>query len=221
MKKFLAVLTAVIICLTFCGCNVNDKEGSACKNNNHDFVTYVYDNNATCFADGTETARCSNIYCSATHTRVKQGSKLSHSLEHYSATGNTCCKAGYIEHYLCTLCLTAFSDENATQVIENKDLYLELTNKPIVSVNETESTCCTKGLLAHFECSVCHTLYADINGETEITLSSIYKPLSDHIYDGKEITVNKVSVKTCRWYDECGKYEEINTKDDPWWTPNI
>ena len=45
---------------------------------NHDFKTYIYDNNATCEADGTETAKCER--CDATDTRTKAGSKL---------TGNT------------------------------------------------------------------------------------------------------------------------------------
>ena len=45
---------------------------------NHDFKTYIYDNNATCDADGTETAKCER--CDATDTRTAKGSKL---------TGNT------------------------------------------------------------------------------------------------------------------------------------
>ena len=45
---------------------------------NHDFKTYIYDNNATCEADGTETAKCER--CDATDTRTAKGSKL---------TGNT------------------------------------------------------------------------------------------------------------------------------------
>ena len=41
---------------------------------NHDFKTYIYDNNATCDADGTETAKCER--CDATDTRTAKGSKL-------------------------------------------------------------------------------------------------------------------------------------------------
>ena len=42
---------------------------------NHDFKTYIYDNNATCTQDGTETAKCER--CDATDTRTAKGSKLS------------------------------------------------------------------------------------------------------------------------------------------------
>ncbi len=45
--------------------------------NNHNFVDYVSDNNATCEADGTETATCSR--CDATHTRTQEGSQKDHS----------------------------------------------------------------------------------------------------------------------------------------------
>ena len=41
---------------------------------NHDFKTYIYDNNATCEADGTETAKCER--CDATDTRTAKGTKL-------------------------------------------------------------------------------------------------------------------------------------------------
>ena len=42
---------------------------------NHDFKTYIYDNNATYEKDGTETAKCER--CDATDTRTAKGSKLS------------------------------------------------------------------------------------------------------------------------------------------------
>ena len=37
---------------------------------NHNFKTYVYDNNATCLANGTETATCGNKNCSQKNTRA-------------------------------------------------------------------------------------------------------------------------------------------------------
>ena len=40
----------------------------------HDFKTYIYDKNATCEADGTETAKCER--CNVTDTRTAKGTKL-------------------------------------------------------------------------------------------------------------------------------------------------
>ena len=48
---------------------------------NHDFKTYIYDNNATCTQDGTETAKCER--CDATDTRTAKGTKLT---EHTAET---------------------------------------------------------------------------------------------------------------------------------------
>ena len=41
-------------------------------NDGHTFTNYISNNNATCTADGTETATCE--YCDETHTRVDEGS---------------------------------------------------------------------------------------------------------------------------------------------------
>ena len=50
---------------------------------NHLFETYVYDNNATTKADGTETAHCAHPGCTVTDTRTKAGTKLT---EHTAET---------------------------------------------------------------------------------------------------------------------------------------
>lgn len=42
----------------------------------HIYTNYIYDNNATCSANGTETATCDR--CAATNTRTKNNTKLSH-----------------------------------------------------------------------------------------------------------------------------------------------
>ena len=48
---------------------------AACDEHEHSFENYVYNNDATCFADGTETATCS---CGEKDTRTKQGTALGH-----------------------------------------------------------------------------------------------------------------------------------------------
>ena len=59
----------------------------------HDFKTYIYDNNATCEADGTETAKCER--CDEKITRTKTGSKLTHLFSNYTYNGDaTCTKDG-------------------------------------------------------------------------------------------------------------------------------
>ena len=58
----------------------------------HSFTNYVSNNNATCTANGTETAKCDN--CDETHTREVADSKLDHTYEAV-VTAPTCVSAGY------------------------------------------------------------------------------------------------------------------------------
>ena len=49
----------------------------------HSFTNYLYNNDATCTENGTETAICDNTGCSQNHTRTKINSKLNHSFGDY------------------------------------------------------------------------------------------------------------------------------------------
>ncbi|MDE7087271.1 MAG: hypothetical protein K2O67_03660, partial [Clostridia bacterium] len=50
---------------------------SAIDPNNHSFTNYIYNNDAACMLDGTETATC-GYGCGATDTRTKTGTMLNH-----------------------------------------------------------------------------------------------------------------------------------------------
>lgn len=80
--------------------------GAAADYASHSFYTYTLNGDATCTEDGTETAQCSNIHCSATNTRHAVGSALGHqyttwvsapACEMYGATTYTCELCGYSE----------------------------------------------------------------------------------------------------------------------------
>ena len=52
----------------------------------HSFTNYVSDNNTTCIADGTLTAKCDR--CDATDTKVDEGSMLPHTYDSYANNGD-------------------------------------------------------------------------------------------------------------------------------------
>ena len=58
----------------------------------HSFTDYVSDNNATCTADGTKTAKCNNG-CGATDTIADEGSKLTHKFTKYVSNNDATCQA--------------------------------------------------------------------------------------------------------------------------------
>lgn len=81
--------------------------GAAANDASHSFTTYTLNGDATCTEDGTETSKCANVQCSATHTRDAVGSALGHQFttytsapkcEMYGATVYTCEICGYSEY---------------------------------------------------------------------------------------------------------------------------
>ena len=58
----------------------------------HEFTDYVSDNNATCTANGTETATCSRENCNESNTRTDENSALDHEYGQvaYTWNGNQC-----------------------------------------------------------------------------------------------------------------------------------
>ena len=66
---------------------------------NHQFGAYIYDNNATCTQDGTETAKCER--CNKTDTRTKAGTKLNHLFETYVYNNDATTKADGTETAHC------------------------------------------------------------------------------------------------------------------------
>ena len=67
----------------------------------HDFGEYVSDNNATCTADGTQTATCSR--CGETDTKILSGSALGHSYGTNLVVSADCIHNGSITR-VCTVC---------------------------------------------------------------------------------------------------------------------
>ncbi len=72
----------------------------------HSFTNYSYNNDATCTADGTETAKCA--HCETTHTRIAAGTVLGHN--HVpTVTQPTCTEVGYTTH-TCSRCQDSYID---------------------------------------------------------------------------------------------------------------
>ena len=115
MKRICYVFLSLILIFsaTTFGCK-DFSYGEPCADNKHAYGAYVYQNDATCFENGTEVARCTNPYCSAKLTRTAQNTKLTHSLEKHSACAPTCYSVGYSSaFYECIHCHTYYSQNNA------------------------------------------------------------------------------------------------------------
>ncbi|MBQ8433269.1 MAG: hypothetical protein IJX23_00475, partial [Clostridia bacterium] len=80
--------------------------------NGHSFTNYTSNNDATCTADGTETAKCDN--CEEEDTRTEEGSANGHSTVHHDAVSATCTETGNSEYWSCENCDKLFADQDAT-----------------------------------------------------------------------------------------------------------
>src|SRR5699024_8435258 len=66
----------------------------------HDFSEYIFDGNAACTSDGTETATCTR--CDATHTQISYGSAIWHDYVE-SVVAATCTSSGSVS-LICSVC---------------------------------------------------------------------------------------------------------------------
>ena len=67
----------------------------------HRFENYVYNDDATCEENGTETAQCSNKNCDEINVREKQNSSLGHKFTVYVSDGNASCEADGTKTAVC------------------------------------------------------------------------------------------------------------------------
>ena len=83
---------------TPCNYTLKTPTTPACKE--HKFTNYVYNEDATCTADGTETATCENEGCKEKDTKIKAGSALGHDMvEEEIITEPSCTEAGKKKMY--------------------------------------------------------------------------------------------------------------------------
>lgn len=115
----------------------------------HAFNTYVYDNNATCFKNGTETAHCDNDGCTATDTRIVTGSKLKHEFTDYTSNNNATCKDDGTK--------TAYCNHNCgtTSTIRDVDSHLSVAHTVGTEVEVLVPATCTEEGKGRSFCAVC------------------------------------------------------------------
>ena len=179
-KKFLLILLALVsaLCLAFgltaCG-KTKDNDGPDTPDHTHSF-TWVYNDDATCTADGTETERCDS--CDETgETRVKEGTKLGHNMHEVQASEATCTEDGVIYHWHCDRCGLDFQDEDGETHLENVITEPKFGHE-MREVQGREVTCTVDGIVYHWHCDRCELDFQDEDGETQ--LETVVKEMLGH-----------------------------------------
>lgn len=154
MKKRLGMflvtgLSVLLFTVGFAGCD--DTSSNTGSGHEHVFAEYEYNQDATCTQDGTETATC--IFCTATYTRVKEGSALGHDYfdEYTVDVRPTCTETGICSRH-CSRC-NSTTDERVVESLGHN----------LIHHNAQAATCTKKGWNAYDTCSRCdYTTYREI-----------------------------------------------------------
>ena len=109
----------------------------------HSFTNYVSNNDATCTADGTKTAKCDN--CDATDTVADEGSMLDHSFTNYVSNNDATCTTDGTKTAQCDNC-------DATDTVTDEGSMLDHSFTNYVSNNDAT---CTKDGTKTAKCDNC------------------------------------------------------------------
>lgn len=145
----------------------------------HTFTEYTYNNDATCEADGTETAVCDECKV-AKDTRAKAETALGHEYVAVEAKAATCTEDGIKEgYYQCSRCDKYFTAETTGEGEEAQTVYTEVNAEEVIepakghtskTVEGVAATCTKTGLTEGEVCEVCGTV---LKAQEEI-------PMIDH-----------------------------------------
>ena len=180
----------------------------------HTFLNYVYNNNATCTQNGTESAQCE--HCVATDSRIKEGTMLDHEYEwrhnsqsHYQVCANCSIETEHGLHR---------SDSPATE--ENAEICLDcgrVLTPPLQHVHsmtlieEKLPTCTKKGNVEHYFCHKCGKLFEDLYGFSSVELQDVEIPATGHKY--KSVVTAPTCLNqgyTTNTCEICSRVEELD-----------
>ena len=134
----LSVILAFLMSAFFCACDFGDFINP--NKHEHSYINYVSDNNATCTANGTETAKCEK--CNETNTREEANSKKPHIFVNYVSDNNATCKANGTETAKCENCNETDTREEANSKKEHSFTNFIPNNDATTEADGTKTAKC-------------------------------------------------------------------------------
>ncbi len=160
------------------------------KEHTHEFSNYVYNNDATCLNDGTETAKC--VGCEKTDTREKTGTKKPHSFINYVSNGDATCTADGTETAKCANC--HFTDTRTEKGSKKQHVFKSY-------VSNGDATCTANGT----ETAKCET--CEKTDTREDTDSKLAHSFTNYIPNG-DVTAEADGTKTAKC-DNCDATDTV------------
>lgn len=196
------------LCYAACACGAWGDDVLYMDALGHSFSHYIFNEDAECTKDGTETAQCDR--CTEKDTRNRAGSARGH-----DESGDWLCDEE--SHWkICTVCndmilLAEHKKGESSKHCSICDRVLETEPEHVHELYEItgkEPTCTEPGQKVCYKCS-CNTIFADPEGKTVITdYSELVIPATGHIYDRKEVKETYLHAKAdcknaARYYYSC------------------
>lgn len=145
----------------------------------HTFTNYISNNDATCTANGTETAKCEG--CDQTHTQTDADSMLDHSFTTYTSNGDATCTADGTKTAKCDNC-------DATDVKADEGSKLAHTEQVLPAVAATSAT---TGLTEGKKCSVCGTVLVEqtVTPILKVTINAA----GEYVFEGENLDMTNLT----------------------------
>ena len=154
----------------------------------HSFGEYVYNNDATCVMDGTETATCS---CGEKDTRTAEGSAKGHTVVVDAAVAPTCTEAGLTEGSHCSACGEVLAEQEVVEAAGHR--YDDGVTVTVPDCNHAGAT--------RFTCEVCGDSYEEADspfGHEVVSYASVAATCTANGYTGGSYCSRCGSVITAR-----------------------
>ena len=154
--------------------------------NNHSFTNYIYNDDADCTSNGTETAKCDR--CNEYHTREKENSALGHDVIANEAKAPTCLKEGNIAYWYCQRCQKYFIDETLKTEVKSEETVIAPLGHQVTKKEAKAPTCLKDGNIAYWYCDRCDKYYSDADLKNEISLDKTVLNALGHDYQNGKCT---------------------------------
>ena len=103
-----------------------------------------------------------------------------HTLKKSEAVAATCTAEGHTAYWTCSDCGNLYADAEGKTATTSDAVKIAKTAHNIVAVNGKDATCAATGVIAHWKCSACDTLFADAEGKTPTTADAVTTDKTAH-----------------------------------------
>ena len=133
------------------------------------------------------------------------GQTQEHTLVAHAAKDATCTEDGNRAYWECTDCGKLFSDKDGNSETTLSAVTIAAKGHTLEKTEGTSATCKDEGVITYWTCTVCHKLFSDAEGKTEIDREDTVIPVTDDHTYGEWLSDGEGHWKKC---EVCGDTTE-------------